>query len=134
MVGSNGTMMAIRVVRSKLRKREEHSNSVHPEAPQTITAVVPPAEPVAYRQQPIWVFPPNPPQPFLYSSNQVNDKKNSHYFWHFLTILINSHKVCVIFIILNFATKKQLLLLSVKVPNSLLDRFFNSCCSKISFN
>lgn len=71
MVGSNGTMMAIRVVRSKLRKREEHSNSVHPEAPQTITAVVPPADPVAYRQQPIWVFPPNPPQPFLYSSNQV---------------------------------------------------------------
>ncbi|XP_026473306.1 uncharacterized protein LOC113377919 [Ctenocephalides felis] len=76
MVGSNGTMMAIRVVRSKLRKREEHSNSVHPEAPQTITAVVPPAEPVAYRQQPIWVFPPNPPQPFLYSSNQDTLSQN----------------------------------------------------------
>ena len=30
MVGSNGTMIAIRLVRSKLRKREEHSNSVHP--------------------------------------------------------------------------------------------------------
>lgn len=33
MVGSHGTMIAIRLVRSKLRKREEHhSNVVHPEA------------------------------------------------------------------------------------------------------
>lgn len=31
MVGSNGTMIAIRLVRSKLRKREDHANAQHPE-------------------------------------------------------------------------------------------------------
>ncbi|XP_026469572.1 uncharacterized protein LOC113373493 [Ctenocephalides felis] len=69
-------MMAIRVVRSKLRKREDHSNSVHPEASQTITTVVASAEPVAFSQQPIWVFPPNPPQPLQNSNNQDNLSKN----------------------------------------------------------
>lgn len=41
MVGSNGTMIAIRLVRSKLRKREDHHSSasaVHPEAPVVQTA------------------------------------------------------------------------------------------------
>lgn len=55
MVGSNGTMIAIRLVRSKLRKREEHhSNVVHPEtatvvqtatvsaSSATISTIVPP--------------------------------------------------------------------------------------------
>lgn len=37
MVGSNGTMIAIRLVRSKLRKREDHhSSAVHPEAATTM--------------------------------------------------------------------------------------------------
>lgn len=41
MVGSNGTMIAIRLVRSKLRKREDHSNAVHPEATVVQTATSP---------------------------------------------------------------------------------------------
>lgn len=40
MVGSNGTMIAIRLVRSKLRKREDHSNSVHPVPDGTTTVVL----------------------------------------------------------------------------------------------
>lgn len=90
MVGSNGTMIAIRLVRSKLRKREEHSNSVHPtdvvlqtapsstpiqtttttnaqpNAPQALQA-----DPLAYRGQFLWQYPP-PPQPqYLYNNDQV---------------------------------------------------------------
>lgn len=41
MVGSNGTMIAIRLVRSKLRKREDHSNAVHPEPTVVQTATSP---------------------------------------------------------------------------------------------
>jgi len=42
MVGSNGTMIAIRLVRSKLRKREDHhSSTVHPEAAVVQTATSP---------------------------------------------------------------------------------------------
>lgn len=44
MVGSNGTMIAIRLVRSKLRKREDHHSStdaVHPEATVVQTATSP---------------------------------------------------------------------------------------------
>lgn len=41
MVGSNGTMLAIRLVRSKLRKREDHSNTVHPEPAVVQTAAAP---------------------------------------------------------------------------------------------
>lgn len=97
MVGSNGTMIAIRLVRSKLRKREEHSNSVHP-VPDTATTVVlqttqvpttvttngttPVAanqpqrtennDPLAYRGQFLWQFPPQPAERFLYSNEQKN--------------------------------------------------------------
>jgi len=70
MVGSNGTMIAIRLVRSKLRKREEHSNSVHPTdvVLQTTPTTNPPttvpqplaAEQLAYRGQFLWQFPPPP--------------------------------------------------------------------------
>lgn len=84
MVGSNGTMIAIRLVRSKLRKREEHSNSVHPAdvvlqtAPATTPAapqppaatVLPLSDPLPYRGQFLW---PPQPQQYLYSNNnQVN--------------------------------------------------------------
>lgn len=70
MVGNNGTMMAIRIVHSKLRKREEHSASVHPaEVLQAPTA--PPPEALAYRQQPLWQFPPPLPPPFVYPHDQV---------------------------------------------------------------
>lgn len=81
MVGSNGTMIAIRLVRSKLRKREEHSNSVHPAdvVLQTATAAPvatqPPSVPQAlqadtltYQGQFLW---PPPPQPYLYNNDQV---------------------------------------------------------------
>ncbi|KRT85228.1 hypothetical protein AMK59_831 [Oryctes borbonicus] len=88
MVGSNGTMIAIRLVGSKLRKREEHSNSVHPtdvvlqtQQP-TNTPSVPnhqqqqpvatqqlPADPFMHRGQLNWQFPPPPPRP-LYNNDQ----------------------------------------------------------------
>lgn len=71
MVGNNGTMMAIRIVHSKLRKREEHSASVHPaEVLQAPTA--PPPDALAYRQQPLWQFPPPLPPPFVYPHDQVS--------------------------------------------------------------
>lgn len=84
MVGSNGTMIAIRLVGSKLRKREEHSNSVHPtdvvlQTQPTNTPSVPtqpvatqqlPADPYMHRGQIHWQFPPPPPKP-LYNNDQV---------------------------------------------------------------
>ncbi|RZC42543.1 uncharacterized protein BDFB_007363 [Asbolus verrucosus] len=82
MVGSNGTMIAIRLVRSKLRKREEHSNSVHPadvvlhqttpaaanQTPTAPQALQP--DPLAYRGQFLWQYPPPPPQPYMYNNDQ----------------------------------------------------------------
>lgn len=66
MVGSTGTLMTMRLVRSKLRKREESSHSPIQEAPQVL-----PSDPVAFRQNPssVWVFPPLPPTPNLYYAN-----------------------------------------------------------------
>lgn len=88
MVGSNGTMIAIRLVRSKLRKREEHSNSVHPAEVvlQTATNLPPvtgnngttvpaqniPPDPLAYRGQFLWHYTPPPPQFALYNNDQVS--------------------------------------------------------------
>lgn len=85
MVGSNGTMIAIRLVRSKLRKREEHGNSVHPAAEvvqtaqQTATATTTTTTPQAtlqlealtYQGQFLW---PPPPQPYLYKNDQVGSR------------------------------------------------------------
>lgn len=76
MVGNNGTMMAIRIVHSKLRKREEHSASVHPaEVLQAPPAL--PSEPLAFRQQPLWQFPPPLPPPYVYPHDQVSTKLNN---------------------------------------------------------
>lgn len=91
MVGSNGTMIAIRLVRSKLRKREEHSNSVHPVTDvvlQTATTTTNPVQSVnnnqssqvphvlhsdlTYRGQFLWTQPPPPSQQYLYNHNQVS--------------------------------------------------------------
>lgn len=70
MVGSNGTILTIRLLRSKIRKREDSSATpVHVESHQ---AVLPneTTPPVAYRQNSsVWVFPPLPPQPNLYNAN-----------------------------------------------------------------
>lgn len=97
MVGSTGTLMTMRLVRSKLRKRDETSVSpVSVEAqttttqpPTTVPSQVLSAEqtaqnnaPIAYRQNPssVWVFPPLPPQPNIYCTNNhdalnhVNEK------------------------------------------------------------
>lgn len=71
MVGNNGTMMAIRIVHSKLRKREEHSASVHP-AEVLQAAPAPAPEPLAFRQQPLWQFPPPLPPPYVYPHDQVS--------------------------------------------------------------
>ncbi|KAJ8944767.1 hypothetical protein NQ318_000666 [Aromia moschata] len=84
MVGSNGTMIAIRLVRSKLRKREENSNSVHPVADvvlQTATATTQIAAnqtsapqvlhtDLTYRGQFLWTQPPPPTSQYLYNHNQ----------------------------------------------------------------
>lgn len=68
MVGSNGTMIAIRLVRSKLRKREEHSNSVHPAEVVLQTAGNPTAlAPIATQQSPMQPPQPLPPDPIAYS-------------------------------------------------------------------
>lgn len=80
MVGSNGTMIAIRLVRSKLRKREEHSNSVHPaDVVQTAGPAAPSSTPsvpqalqadtLTYQGQFLW---PPPVQPYLYNNDQVS--------------------------------------------------------------
>lgn len=71
MVGNNGTMMAIRIVHSKLRKREEHSASVHP-AEVLQAAPAPQQDPLAFRQQPLWQFPPPLPPPYVYPHDQVS--------------------------------------------------------------
>lgn len=79
MVGSNGTMIAIRLVRSKLRKREEHSNSIHPaDVVQTAGPAAPSSTPsvpqalqadtLTYQGQFLW---PPPVQPYLYNNDQV---------------------------------------------------------------
>lgn len=81
MVGSNGTILTMRLLRSKIRKREDSSATpVHVESHQ---AVLPneTTPPVAYRQNSlssVWVFPPPSPQPNLYNANsQVSrDKSN----------------------------------------------------------
>lgn len=72
MVGNNGTMMAIRIVHSKLRKREEHSASVHPAEAVLQTAPQATPEPLAFRQQPLWQFPPPLPPPYVYPHDQVS--------------------------------------------------------------
>lgn len=70
MVGNNGTMMAIRIVHSKLRKREEHSASVHPA--EVLQAPPAPQPELAFRQQPLWQFPPPLPPPYVYPHDQVS--------------------------------------------------------------
>ncbi|KAJ2951971.1 hypothetical protein O0L34_g4233 [Tuta absoluta] len=57
--------------RGKLRKREENSASVHP-AEVLQAAPLPPADPVTFRQQPLWQFPPPLPPPYVYPHDQDN--------------------------------------------------------------
>lgn len=67
MVGSTGTLKTMRLVRSKLRKREESSSPVTVDAPEVVSSAeqhsAAPTSPTAYGQTPVWVFPPLPPQP-----------------------------------------------------------------------
>lgn len=74
MVGMrNETIISMRFVRSKLRKREESSHTTHhnSESMQQTTQIVSTIEPVGFRQSPssVWHFPPLPPQPNLYIYN-----------------------------------------------------------------
>ncbi|XP_015840690.1 uncharacterized protein LOC661830 isoform X5 [Tribolium castaneum] len=80
MVGVIIVLLAVTI--SKLRKREEHSNSVHPAdvvlhqttpAAATQTPTAPQAlqpDPLAYRGQFLWQYPPPPPQPYMYNNDQ----------------------------------------------------------------
>lgn len=79
MVGMrNETIISMRFVRSKLRKREESSHNTHHNSESTQpTQIVSTVEPVGFRQSPssVWHFPPLPPQPNLYiynASSQVS--------------------------------------------------------------
>lgn len=80
--------MTMRLVRSKLRKREESSSSsgsleaaqVIPSSEQHQQQQQPPAA-IAYRQSPasVWVFPPLPPQPNIFCTNsQVSVDRPEH--------------------------------------------------------
>lgn len=83
MVGMrNETIISMRFVRSKLRKREESSHNNNSEAIQQPTQIVSTVEPIGFRQSPssVWHFPPLPPQPNLYNynvSSQVSTKNIS---------------------------------------------------------
>lgn len=116
MVGSTGTLMTMRLVRSKLRKREESSSSsgsleaaqVIPSSEQHQQQQQPPAA-IAYRQSPasVWVFPPLPPQPNIFCTNsQVSVHRPEHSisfshkhhfefkftFYHHIIIIITQRK------------------------------------------
>lgn len=68
----NETIISMRFVRSKLRKREESSHVVNnTEATQPTHVVSTTVEPLGFRQSPssVWHFPPLPPQPNLYIYN-----------------------------------------------------------------
>lgn len=80
MVGMrNETIISMRFVRSKLRKREESSHNN--EATQQPTQIVSTVEPVGFRQSPssVWHFPPLPPQPNIYSYNASSQVSNIIY-------------------------------------------------------
>ena len=97
MVGSTGTLMTMRLVRSKIRKREEesssppahhspvphHNNNFHyPHQLRDVSATTPVANGNGgiitqngdFKQNPsnVWVFPPLPPQPNICANNQVS--------------------------------------------------------------
>jgi hypothetical protein len=78
MVGSTGTIMSMRFVRSKLRKREESSHPVrNGETPTHVVSTqnhLNATDPAGFRQSPstVWVFPPLPPQPNLYIPNATS--------------------------------------------------------------
>ncbi|XP_031338466.1 uncharacterized protein LOC116167281 isoform X3 [Photinus pyralis] len=71
-------IILLAVTISKLRKREEHSNSVHPtdvvlqtgpaQPPAPPQPLATTADPLPYRGQPLWQFPP-PPSQHLYCNN-----------------------------------------------------------------
>lgn len=83
MVGMrNETIISMRFVRSKLRKREESSHVVNSTEATQPTHVVSTVEPVGFRQSPssVWHFPPLPPQPNLYIYNASSQVSRNRYF------------------------------------------------------
>lgn len=84
MVGMrNETIISMRFVRSKLRKREEssHNNTESTQQPNQIVSTVEPA----FRQSPssVWHFPPLPPQPNLYIYNASSQVSTIYYYYDF---------------------------------------------------
>lgn len=84
----NETIISLRFVRSKLRKREESSHVVsNTEATQPTHVVATTTDPVGFRQSPssVWHFPPLPPQPNIYNyhaNSQVSRKEiSNNYFF-----------------------------------------------------
>ncbi|XP_019865680.1 uncharacterized protein LOC109594870 isoform X2 [Aethina tumida] len=82
-------IILLAVTISKLRKREEHSNSVHPAdvvlqtAPAANPVVTQPSapqalqpDPLAYRGQILWHYSPPPSQQYLYNNDQDNLVQN----------------------------------------------------------
>lgn len=90
MVGSTGTLMTMRIVRSKLRKRESAS-PVDVETPQVISASsdTTSTPPIAFRQTPssVWVFPPLPPQPNIYLYNANSQVRSYPFYYSYIIIL-----------------------------------------------
>lgn len=75
MVGSNGTILTMRLLRSKIRKRDD-SSATPMRHVESLPAVLPNSEttppPVTFNKSASasdWVFPPLPPQPNLYNAN-----------------------------------------------------------------
>lgn len=95
MVGMrNETIISMRFVRSKLRKREESSHVVN-EATQP-THVVASVEPVGFRQSPssVWHFPPLPPQPNLYIYN-ASSQVSKTFFIHSTPADRHEHEILI---------------------------------------
>ena len=98
MVGMrNETIISMRFVRSKLRKREESHNH-HSEAIQQPTQIVSAIEPIAFRQTPssVWHFPPLPPQPqqnfSAFNNSQVSKDNFLKIIFVMTRVLMNNEK------------------------------------------
>lgn len=85
MVGMrNETIISMRFVRSKLRKREESTHSVsnnETTQPTHVVSQLTTQDPIGFRQTPssVWHFPPLPPQPNIYIYN-ASSQVSTHLF------------------------------------------------------
>ena len=130
MVGMrNETIISMRFVRSKLRKREESSHNTHRNSESNQQAqIISTVEPVGFRQSPssVWHFPPLPPQPnlSLYNDSQVSTpKKNCHFLSNYRIRLWLQRFCC--FSLASFIFENFLLLCKIQGRSSInFDNFF----------